>query len=152
PPRQLRPEVPRDLETICLKCLEKEPGQRYATAAALAEDLQRFLVNEPILARPKGLTGKVWLWWRRPERIGVARLLEAIRFFLISCQGVLGMVMLLCGLIPVEDFARAMLFFLLFIPGLGGPLVWIIWQTPQRRLSALWAGVVVPVIGIMTVW
>ncbi len=64
-PRLLNPSVPRDLETLCLKCLEKEPARRYQTAQALADDLDRFLKAEPIRARRIGPTAKLWRWGRR---------------------------------------------------------------------------------------
>jgi tRNA A-37 threonylcarbamoyl transferase component Bud32 len=65
PPSQLQPKTPRDLETICLRCLHKEPRRRYPTAAALAEDLRRYQAGEPIVARPVGSVERVVKWARR---------------------------------------------------------------------------------------
>jgi serine/threonine protein kinase/WD40 repeat protein len=65
PPRRLDPRVPRDLETIILKAITKEPGHRYQTADALAEDLRRFLADQPLRARRSSLVERTWRWCRR---------------------------------------------------------------------------------------
>jgi WD40 repeat protein/serine/threonine protein kinase len=86
-PRRLRRDVPADLETICLNCLEKEPSRRYATAAELAADLRRFLAHEPIQARPLGRIERLRKWIRNRPALTVfflSGLLVALVFLIAS--------------------------------------------------------------------
>ena len=87
PPRRLNDKIPRDLETICLKCLAKEPAKRYASAAALAADLRSFLAGRPIQARPVRLWERGLKWARR--RPAVAASLAAVLTLLVAVIGTL---------------------------------------------------------------
>jgi len=79
-PRKLRPDVTRDLEVICLKCLEKEPEERYQTSAELALDLGRYLADEPILARPPSAGERLAKWVRRNRRLTAVMVLGGLLF------------------------------------------------------------------------
>lgn len=83
-PRLINPTVPRDLETICLKCLEKEPKRRFHSATALAGELERFLHGEPIHTRPLGVAERAWRWCRRnPKLASVSGALAVLALVLV---------------------------------------------------------------------
>jgi WD40 repeat protein/tRNA A-37 threonylcarbamoyl transferase component Bud32 len=77
-PRALRPQVDRDLETICLKCLAKEPERRYGSVQALAEDLERWLAGQPILARPSGFWERTLKWAKRRPALAALLVVSGI--------------------------------------------------------------------------
>lgn len=77
-PRLLNPSIPRDLETVCLKCLAKEPSRRYATAQELVEELGRFLRDVPIHARPTSRMEKLWRWCRRHPALAAVSALAGV--------------------------------------------------------------------------
>ena len=100
------PECPRDLETICLKCLDKEPAQRYASALDLADDLHRFLANEPIRARPVGPVGRLVRWARRHPTIALLLAAVVTALLVIAIGGAVYNVRLQQALAEAKDYAE----------------------------------------------
>jgi serine/threonine-protein kinase len=83
PPRDLNPRIPRPVQIICMKCLARGPGDRYASAAMLADDLERFLKGEAIQARPPSFTQRLWTWTRREPALA-SRLAALGGFYLVE--------------------------------------------------------------------
>lgn len=146
PPRSRRPDVPRDLETICLKCLQKAPLDRYATAADLAAELHRFVAGEAIQARPIGLFGRIRNWSRRPDRMRDAGMLAIFLGITISIWIVFGFLgVIVQGIhenasIELVAHSAAILFGLLI------PLIFIGIQSIRRNVVAMRAGLTLSIV------
>jgi WD40 repeat protein/tRNA A-37 threonylcarbamoyl transferase component Bud32/tetratricopeptide (TPR) repeat protein len=89
PPRSLNDRVPRDLETICLKAMAREPHRRYMTAGELAADLRHWLAGEPITARPAGALERAWRWYRRRPGLATAVAVTALALVMVTLDSIL---------------------------------------------------------------
>ncbi|HUT10873.1 MAG TPA: serine/threonine-protein kinase [Thermoguttaceae bacterium] len=91
-PRQWNPKIPRGLELICLKCLAKSPGDRYASAAAVADDLERFARGEALEVRPPNLGQRLWSWTRRQPALALRLGALVLLYIVATTNSLLGLV------------------------------------------------------------
>jgi hypothetical protein len=154
PPRQVNDKVPPNLETVCLQAMARRPERRYATAGGLADDLRRFLNNEPIQARPPGVLDGVWLWCLRRERVREVGILTLMIALLLTAWALGNLVLVLLHRVPAEDPSRAAWQRLVVIGGAYLPLAWIGWRTMAGRGYALWLGLGAALVelGLLLVW
>lgn len=148
-PRGLRDndgDVPRDLETICLKCLSKSPTERYPSATALADDLERFLNGATISAKPPGILQRVSQWSRRPERIGQAGVVALVNAVVASGPVVAGVWLVATEGLSFPDPQQTLL---------GLVKIFLLYCVPQCLIGlftlrgsrwALWAGALAPIV------
>ncbi|WP_435008437.1 serine/threonine-protein kinase [Tundrisphaera lichenicola] len=142
-PRSLRaidPSIPADLETIVLKAMAKDPTHRYESARAMADDLRRFLADEPIRARPQGRLDRLRAWCVRPARIREAGVALLTLGLLTSGIGLIWYVGYLAGIVRPKrpgDFVQDLLVaFLVF----DAPPLWCGLKTLDGKRSGLWLG------------
>jgi hypothetical protein len=141
-PRKLDAGIPRDLESICLKCLEKAPERRYATALELADDLGRFVNGRPVLARPQGAISRMWRWYRRSPvaTAWTAGGFSALCGIMLLIWGIMGVLLYAFQLHPTTKGLQASRDIALLIVFLYLPMIWSGVRTLNDRVGGLYLG------------
>ncbi|MEM0926228.1 MAG: serine/threonine-protein kinase, partial [Planctomycetota bacterium] len=142
-PRTLESKIDRDLETICLKCLEKDPGRRYSTSLEFAEDLARFREGKPIVASPVGTLGRVWRWYSRNPKASVQ---TAGGYMLgLGCihvtWSVMGTILIGSGFHPIPRPGRAILELIGFCLLMYSPGIFSGIQVLNGKFAYLWLSI-----------
>jgi hypothetical protein len=152
-PRKLNHRIPRDLETICLKCLEKSPERRYDTALDMAQELRRFLRGEPISARPVSRAERIWRWYRRSSHAAVviAGALTVANALVLSGWALVGMLILASGWHPVQNRALAIGELLGVLLVFYTPWLFIGMGTLNGNRTALWVGTLFSFLSLLAV-
>jgi hypothetical protein len=152
-PRKLNGRIPHDLETICLKCLEKEPNRRYQTTAELAEDLNRYLGGQPVLARPVGVIGRLWRWYRcNPEAtVRVAGGYATACSLVLIFWGLEGLLYYPLGIDPALDTQMAMVQIAGLMLVVYLPMLWIGVRVLNGNEYFLWISLAIFVISLCVV-
>ena len=148
-PRKLDGRIPRDLETICLKCLEKDADRRYQTSRELAADLKCFLDGQPVLARPVGAIGRLWRWYcRDPEApIRVAGVYTTFFASVLILWALEGLLVYGLGIDPSPDAPEAMVEITFLLLGLYLPLLWAGIRMLNGHTVGLWIAFAASVVG-----
>ncbi|MBC8869065.1 MAG: serine/threonine protein kinase [Planctomycetes bacterium] len=149
-PRKLNNRIPRDLENVCLKCLEKDPDKRYQTAQDLADELKRYLNGQPVQVRPVGGLRRMWRWYRCHPDASVA----AAGGFMTFCAvfmilwGLTGIGIYLSGLHPTKDTWGSIVDLVMLIVFVYVPLLWAGIRTINHHLGGLVLGLTLGVLGM----
>ncbi len=141
-PRRLNDQIPRDLENVCLKAIEKEPSWRYVSCEEFADDLRRFLNGHPTHASPSHIGHRIWSWCRRPSRIVEAGIVLQAITGIQAAFAVVGVLVFSIGLWGREQDFGIAVNIIVYTVLVNGPMFVIGWYTAKKRLIAVLLGFV----------